>query len=92
MPQGFLTGIDGAAWRLGGLCKSCPNVVTSLLWIIWQVTLSDSVFSSKTMGVLKGPLHAAGGVGDLNKNNASRGHVVKFYSKVSSLKNPTMCI
>lgn len=55
VPQEFLRGAVGAGWLLRRLYKSPPNVVTSLLWILASY-LSNSVFSSITTGIIKGPL------------------------------------
>lgn len=55
VPQEFVRGAVGAGWLLGILCKSPPDVATSLLWILASY-LSNSVFSSITMGIIKGLL------------------------------------
>ena len=55
VPQEFVRGAVGAGWLLGRLYKSPPDVVTSLLWILASY-LSNSVFSSITMGIIKGLL------------------------------------
>lgn len=55
VPQEFVRGAVGAGWLLGKLYKSPPDVVTFWLWILASY-LSNSVFSSITMGIIKGLL------------------------------------